>query len=124
MLKPSTTGNQFTVFSAGRPPELGRASMISSEVLPRRHESTLAGSLQPAAAASASPCFSAVCSGLEMPVQAPLSMMTRWKRPSLFGETMCRQALMPPADSPNRVTRAGSPPNAPMFALTHASAAR
>src|SRR5262245_56819361 len=48
--------------------------------------------------------------------QRPLSVMARWNRPALAGDTRCAHTLTPPADSPKIVTFAGSPPKLAMFA--------
>ena len=55
----------------------------------------------------------------EMP---PLSEIARWNSPFASGDWSSVKVLRPPADSPNTVTRAGSPPNAAMFAFTQRSA--
>jgi len=44
-------------------------------------------------------------------------------RPSLCWPIVCADTLPPPADSPNMVTRSGSPPNCAMFCLTQSKAA-
>ena len=57
-------------------------------------------------------------------VHGPLCMMARWKSPPLLEDSRCRQTLIPPADSPKRVTLCGLPPKAAMFACVHRRAAR
>jgi hypothetical protein len=45
------------------------------------------------------------------------------KRPFASGEVMSTAIDTAPADSPNTVTRSGSPPNAAILSFTHSSAA-
>ena len=60
---------------------------------------------------------------LAPPKLAPLSPITRWNRPLASGDAIRKFTADDPADSPNIVTRLGSPPNAAMFFCTHSSAA-
>ena len=53
------------------------------------------------------------------PKLPPLSEIARWNNPFAAGEAASMLTAIPPADSPKIVTRAGSPPNFAMFALTH-----
>src|SRR5262245_15383724 len=126
MLRPSTTGNQLALVLSRAIALVGRARIASLVDLPRRHASVSVGPLpsHPRALVNASPWTSASSSVLLVPIaHAPLSMMARWNRSLLAGDSRCRHVLMPPADSPNSVTLPGSPPKALMFAFTHPSAA-
>ena len=49
--------------------------------------------------------------------------MARANRPDAAGEASSASTDPPPADCPATVTRAGSPPKAPISSLTHSSAA-
>jgi hypothetical protein len=59
-----------------------------------------------------------------MPLRPPPdSMIALCTRPFAAGEVSSMCIIMPPADSPNAVTFAGSPPNAAALFLTHFIAA-
>jgi hypothetical protein len=64
--------------------------------------------------------FGASCSGSNTP---PLSPMAPPMSPFAKGEARSRLTDMAPADCPKIVTRVGSPPKAPILALTQRSAA-
>ena len=53
----------------------------------------------------------------------PLSTTARPNSPRERGEPSRQPMLIPPADSPNTVTCAGSPPNAATLSCTQVSAA-
>ena len=57
------------------------------------------------------------------PNAAPLWPIARWNSPRASGEAMRWLTVYDPADRPNSVTHAGSPPNASMLRCTHSSAA-
>jgi hypothetical protein len=59
---------------------------------------------------------------VSMNLQAPLWISARWNSPAAAGAASSVQVLRPPADSPNTITLAGSPPNAAMLAWTQRSA--
>src|ERR1700735_2925537 len=94
---------------------------MSATDAPRRHDMSVAASVHPTAVATAAPCASpaAMVTAGEPFEAAPLSMITCWKRPALFGDARCRNRLVPPADSPKTVTFLGSPPNPAQFFWTH-----
>ena len=54
---------------------------------------------------------------------APLCRIARWKRPRAAGAASSAPIDIAPADSPNTVTRAGSPPIRSACSRTQASAA-
>ncbi len=56
-------------------------------------------------------------------VAGGLCAMARWNKPSARGTVISVVSDPPPDDSPNTVTRSGSPPNAEMQSRTHSSAA-
>jgi hypothetical protein len=49
--------------------------------------------------------------------------MARWNSPRVRGDASMSEIEAEPAETPNGVTRAGSPPNAAMFSRTQANAA-
>ena len=73
--------------------------------------------------ASSSSASRVASRGLRTRSTAPLWMIARWKRPLASGIASSVETLRPPPDSPNTVTRPGSPPNASMLSRTHARAA-
>jgi hypothetical protein len=82
----------------------------------------------PSEATKSAPSRSPVASGFGpkavIGVSAPpLSPMARANRPFASGEVISALTSSEPADSPNTVTRLGSPPKAEMLACTHFSAA-
>ena len=80
----------------------------------------------PLALAKATPVASAALTGGAAPRAArppPDSTIARWNSPLPSGEAISAWIENPPADSPNTVTCAGSPPNAAMLRFTHCSAA-
>jgi hypothetical protein len=54
---------------------------------------------------------------------APLCRIARWNRPCAAGSVSKAPMLMAPADSPNTVTRCGSPPKAAILSWTQRKAA-
>ena len=66
--------------------------------------------------------MSAASSG-EKKVPGMLCTTARRKSPAARGTASSAATDPPPADSPNTVTRAGSPPNPSMLSRTHSSAA-
>src|SRR5262249_41686430 len=126
--RPSTTVPQVTLPGVKTSSALaGMASSTLSTATARRHDRVSAAPFpsQPSALVSALLCVYAEASVAVAPkAHAPLSRMARSKRPLLGGETRCVHTLMPPADSPKRVTSWGSPPKAEMLARVQATAAR
>jgi hypothetical protein len=59
----------------------------------------------------------------EKKVPGTLCAIARRNNPAAAGMTSSDAIAPAPADSPNTVTRSGSPPNAPMFSRTQRSAA-
>src|SRR5215467_14906625 len=114
-VKPPATGPQDS-------PDVGSAAKISATVLVRMHAAAVAALVQPRLLAKAVPCRSAACL-LGVGKMHPLSAIARENRPNAVGEAMLAQTLAPPADSPNIVTLAGSPPNANALPCTHRIAA-
>ena len=123
---PSTTGeNGVLVCATGPHRSRWSPGRTASEAIASRagsaaaNASAVAGS--PASAAIAA-VTSAASSG-EKKVPGMLCATARRNRPAAAGMTN-RDAIAPaPADSPNTVTRSGSPPNAAMFSRTQCSAA-
>src|SRR3984957_3262518 len=91
----------------------------------RKQDSAVAGSVlvHPMAVAYRSPCASAAVRVRPGVRHGPLSTMAFAKSPLLLGASVCRQTLLPPADSPKSVTLVLSPPKFAMFVWTHFRAA-
>jgi len=88
-----------------------------------------AGTRVSASLVSGTPSAEAMASALEMASSGgatcggPLWMMALWNRPFAAGTASRVPILIPPADSPNRVTLSGSPPKAAMLSRTQVRAA-
>lgn len=87
----------------------------------RMQVGTSAAPAHPAASASVAPKVARDAS--VWATQAPLCISARENSPAARGEATRAQVSIAPADSPNNITRAGSPPKAAMLFCTHWSAA-
>ena len=110
------TGPHRSPWSAGRTASEAAVSRAGSAAA---NASAAGGS--PASAAMAA-VMSAASAG-EKNVPGTLCAIARRNRPSAAGMTSSDAIAPAPADSPNTVTRSGSPPNAAMFSLTQPNAA-
>ena len=123
---PSTTGENGTRVRATGPQRArwspgGTASDAAASVAGSAAANAAAVAGSPACSAMAA-VTSAARAG-EKKVPGTLCAMARRNRPAAAGMTS-RAAIAPaPADSPNTVTRPGSPPKAAMFSRTQRSAA-
>ena len=137
LLEPIITGTECwraakktSSMASGRTqsPTIGAGAMLSGAVSGQNDSGGIARSCSAVAfsspkwAASASPFCSACWRGVSGKVY-PLWTIALWNSPSASGEASNDSTLRAPADSPNRVTLCGSPPNAVIFSRTHSSAA-
>ena len=111
----------------GRPRLAVYLALAATWAASRRSTSTASSPSAPdsvrPSSSSTSAATSAAWSGVDAFWAAPLCAMAVPKRPAARGEPSSVPTLMPPADSPKIVTRAGSPPNWAMLSRTHSRAA-
>ena len=122
--RPSTAGCQGSVPWAR--PRASEARSCASRIASRGASRSDAQRVSPAsrrARASSASAARAARSGLDTLCAAPLWRIARWKSGRADGVPSSVPTLIAPADSPNTVTFAGSPPKAAMCSRTKRSAA-